>query len=512
MPVDYWFRESERTDLPHDLEDDHHDVGVLGPQERAVGGGVSDLRIVLLGKSVSENSRVGNFLLGRASFDSEVPPDVVERVRGRLKDRHVMVINSPQLLQTNISDHQITQTVRECVNLSDPGPHVFILVLQYNDFTEEEMRRVKYVLEQFSEEAIKRTIVVMTIVCSVIIITSEIQQLIKECGGGSLQLDERKPEWQSEIFKRVDKILEENKKECLTCVRYEDVEGTSVAAEQKQKENEERLYHKDDGKPKDSDKGMSTNVSGNQKLNLVLCGSDATLTVSVSKHLQGKTISSSHQQLNSEECVRRHVELHGHQISLMELPALSRLSEEEVMRQTLRCVSLCHPGVHVFLLIVPAGPLTDEDKAEIDKIKTIFDSREHFILLFTSDLSVEGPVKDLVKSSTESQKLISRCVGQYRVIGLNEPENSKQIPELLEYIENMKTEPYSLQMYVKAQENRVRRELEERLSLMENKVKELKQRNQSEVSKRLHDIPAVSLSSRRIVLLGRSGVGKNQQN
>ncbi len=74
---------------------------------------MSDLRIVLLGKSVSENSGVGNFILGRAALDNEAPLDVVERVRGRVKDRHVTVINSPQLLQTNISDHQLTQTVRD---------------------------------------------------------------------------------------------------------------------------------------------------------------------------------------------------------------------------------------------------------------------------------------------------------------------------------------------------------------------------------------------------------------
>ncbi|KAL0198987.1 hypothetical protein M9458_007527, partial [Cirrhinus mrigala] len=90
---------------------------------------------------------------------------------------------------------------------------------------------------------------------------------------------------------------------------------------------------------------------------------------------------------------------------------------------------------------------------------------------------------DLVKSSTESQSLISRCGGQYRVMGLNEPENSRQIPELLDYIENMKTEPYSLQMYVKAQENRIRHELEEQHKKepkrMEDEVKELKQKIQS---------------------------------
>ncbi|XP_077058243.1 interferon-induced very large GTPase 1-like [Siphateles boraxobius] len=123
---------------------------------------ISDLRIVLLGKSVSENSRVGNFLLGRAAFDSEVPPDVVERVGGRLKDRHVIVINSPQLLQTNISDHHITQTVRECVYLSDPGPHVIVLLLKHEQCSTEDQDCVEKVLNSFSERVYQHTMVLTT--------------------------------------------------------------------------------------------------------------------------------------------------------------------------------------------------------------------------------------------------------------------------------------------------------------------------------------------------------------
>ncbi|KAF4115361.1 hypothetical protein G5714_002850 [Onychostoma macrolepis] len=208
------------------------------------------------------------------------------------------------------------------------------------------------------------------------------------------------------------------------------------------------------------------------KLNLVVCGSDGTLKSSISELIRQQT--------------DRDVKLHGHLISLVELPALNRLSEEEVMHQTLNCVSLCDLGVHVFLLIVPAGPLNNEDKAEIDKILNIFDSREHFVVLFTSNLPVDEPVTDFVKSSPESQRLISLYGGQYRVMGLKEPENSRQIPELLEYIENMKSEPYSPQMYVKAQENRVRHETEEKhkeeLKRMKDEIDLLKQKTQSEGS------------------------------
>ncbi len=214
---------------------------------------------------MSENSRVGNFILGRAAFDSEAPPDVVERVSGRLKDRHVTLINSPQLLQTNISDHQFTQTVRECVYLSGPGPHALIIILQYKDFTEEDTRRVKYVLEKFNEEAFKHTLVIMSDEgtfeshMSPTIKHTAIHQLIKKCGGRHLQLGKEKSEWHSNVFESVEKILKGNQEEHLTCEIYEDVTGTSVDEEQSRSEdgNEERFHHKYDEKHKEIQKERS---------------------------------------------------------------------------------------------------------------------------------------------------------------------------------------------------------------------------------------------------------------
>ncbi|KAL0199316.1 hypothetical protein M9458_007856, partial [Cirrhinus mrigala] len=160
--------------------------------------------IVLLGKNASDNSLVGNLILGTDVFKSEAPPDVVERVSGRLKDRHVIIINSPQLLQTNISDHQITQTVRECVHLSDPGPHVFILVLQHKHFTEDDLRRVKHLLKLFSEDAIKHTIVITTDEQTRRAKVNEsIQQLTAECGGGHVHVKDQ-TNICSQIFKTVE--------------------------------------------------------------------------------------------------------------------------------------------------------------------------------------------------------------------------------------------------------------------------------------------------------------------
>ncbi|XP_051569362.1 trichohyalin-like [Myxocyprinus asiaticus] len=254
----------------------------------------------------------------------------------------------------------------------------------------------------------------------------------------------------------------------------------------------------------------SKSVSGKQKLNLVLCGRDGSLKVTMSKLIRGtkKNIFTA-QRGSSKFCVIKEEKVDGRLITLVELPALSQLSEEEVMHQFLHCVSLCHPGVHVFLLIIPDAPLTDEDKAEMEEIQRIFDSREHFMMLFTSNDTVNRGVEDVIKSSTEYQRLISLCEGRYHVIGLKEHKNSKQISELLDYIENLKTEPYSLHMYVKAQEKRVRQELEqkykEELKRMEKKIKELQEKIQSCGAEGETD----DLKCFRIVLIGRTGSGKS---
>ncbi|XP_052444061.1 golgin subfamily A member 6-like protein 22 [Carassius gibelio] len=250
---------------------------------------------------------------------------------------------------------------------------------------------------------------------------------------------------------------------------------------------------------------MSANLSGKQKLNLVLCGSDGSLKVSVLKLLRGKKIKTSCWQTSSEVSEKKEEKIHGRLIRLLEFPVLSCLSEEEAMHQTLRCVSLCHPGVHAFIITVPVGPLTDESKGEIEMIQKLFNCREHFILLFTTEFTVEASMTDFVKSTPECQRLISLCGGQYRVMGLKEPKNSKQIPDLLDYIENMNTEPYSLQMHVKAQEIKTRRELEGKMREMESTIKDLQKKIPTESAKGEAD----DIECLRIVLIGRTGNGKS---
>ncbi|XP_050961556.1 GTPase IMAP family member 2-like [Labeo rohita] len=178
---------------------------------------LSDLRIVLLGKNVSENSRVGNFILGRASFDSEAPTDVIERIVGRLKDRHVMIINSPQLLQPHLSLYQITQRVRECVYLSDPGPHVIILLLKHDQCSTEDQECVEKVLDSFSERVFQHTMVISTQEPTE---TNEIlQKIIQKCANRHFNL--QKSSSPDDLLQTFEDIVRMNDGHHLICAEYD---------------------------------------------------------------------------------------------------------------------------------------------------------------------------------------------------------------------------------------------------------------------------------------------------
>ncbi|XP_067271297.1 GTPase IMAP family member 8-like [Pseudorasbora parva] len=177
----------------------------------------------------------------------------------------------------------------------------------------------------------------------------------------------------------------------------------------------------------------------------------------------------------SKVCVKKEEKIDGRQITLIELPALTQLSEEEVMRETLRCLILCDPGVHLFILITPVGSLTNEDKAEIEKIKRIFNSNEHFMVLFITELTVDQSVSDFV-GSTESQTFLSLYGSWYSVMGIKDHRNFGGISKIIDGIDSMKVEPYSLQMYLRAPEKKVRHELEEELSVRDEEIKELQEK------------------------------------
>ncbi|XP_069022136.1 GTPase IMAP family member 2-like [Embiotoca jacksoni] len=119
---------------------------------------MSELRVVLLGDSLSLRTEVMNFILQKPVFHEASPPWL--RDSCPLKDQQITVINTSDLLFPTAD--KMKGFLQECVRLSAPGPHVFLLLLQPEDFTEEHKQKLCRVLENYSDRWFHHSLVLIS--------------------------------------------------------------------------------------------------------------------------------------------------------------------------------------------------------------------------------------------------------------------------------------------------------------------------------------------------------------
>ncbi|XP_049325175.1 GTPase IMAP family member 9-like [Astyanax mexicanus] len=117
------------------------------------------MRFVLVGKNGQLNRRVGNFILGREVFAPEAPPHCSQGATENVKGKYITLIITPDLFDPELTNEELNDRVSECMTLCAPGPHVIVLVLQRDDFTEADRKQLNFIFSSVSEEARKHTIV-----------------------------------------------------------------------------------------------------------------------------------------------------------------------------------------------------------------------------------------------------------------------------------------------------------------------------------------------------------------
>ncbi|XP_036419816.1 GTPase IMAP family member 4-like, partial [Colossoma macropomum] len=207
---------------------------------------VSALRIVLLGEDGAGKHSAGNTILGREAFVDHLSIKSVssqcEKHEGTVEGRKISVINTPALFNTSRSEEELKAEIDQCVSLSTPGPHVFLLVVRVGRFTEEEKNAVKWIQENFGEEALKFTMVLFTGGLHPVEKKekdTELQKLMEKCRAAYHVFRNNKKYDRvqvSELLEKIDRLVEQNGGQHYTNEMYH----RKVREEEKRRRQNER--------------------------------------------------------------------------------------------------------------------------------------------------------------------------------------------------------------------------------------------------------------------------------
>lgn len=146
------------------------------------------------------------------------------------------------------------------------------------------------------------------------------------------------------------------------------------------------------------------------------------------------------------QCQRKTLTVDGRAVSVIDTPGFihTQLSPEEVMAEVGRCVVLCSPGPHAFLMTLQPSRFTLEERDVIEWIKAMFGpgGPRFLMVLFTWGDQLQGKsIKDFLEESQELSEFVSSCHGGYHVFDNTEQDEtiecSRQVIQLLKKIDKM---------------------------------------------------------------------------
>ncbi|XP_030641287.1 GTPase IMAP family member 8-like [Chanos chanos] len=440
----------------------------------------SEFRIVLLGPNRAEKTSVGNTILGEEKFNLQTAAQCVKK-EGEVGGRHVTVVDTPGWWSGHHTEYTLNQ-IKEEITLSGslcaPGPHAFLLVLPIQTVYREKNRaEVEEHMRLLGEGVWNHTLVLFTKGDSLGERTIEqyieskgraLQWLIKKCGNRYHvfnNMNRADDSQVTELMEKIEKMVAVN-----SGLHYEiEKKGLHERGEQNMGREEElpsdegidltrkkeeldimqtgkRTVTVDNDSPKSRrpDCIPDKNHSRFPDLRIVLLGSKEAGKTSAGNTILGEEVFNPG---TTPQCVKKEGEVAGRHVTVVDTPGWSsylrvKHTTDEDKQETSLSGSLCSPGPHAFLLIIPVKILyTKTQRAVVEEHMKLLGEGvwNHTLVLFTKGDSLrERTIEQYIESKGRAlQWLIKKCGNRYHVFNNMNRADDSQVSELMEKIEKM---------------------------------------------------------------------------
>ncbi|XP_036072515.1 protein mono-ADP-ribosyltransferase PARP14-like [Oryzias melastigma] len=230
-------------------------------------------RIVVLGKTGAGKSSLANNIFEEKLFEVNHTADSgTSKCKAKsLNQRRIIFVNTPGFFDTGSSEEEMKREIVRCITECAPGPHVFLIVLKVEKYTDQGKDVVKKITQYFSEDALKFTVVLFThgdqlpeetTIEEFVKKSEDLNHLVDKCSGRCHVVDNKywnnvhQEEYRSnsfqikELFNTIDKIVEANNggyytSEMLQAVKEKiDKEEANLSADESSQKAKEVVVEK----------------------------------------------------------------------------------------------------------------------------------------------------------------------------------------------------------------------------------------------------------------------------